>query len=82
MLTSELALSAMSDLFEQCNWRWRSAFDVGEYGVGRLASPAMKAEGHSFADPVRANPCTSNRHAATAGAVVRARGIRDGSALR
>src|SRR5262245_40598525 len=21
------------------NWRWRSAFDVGEYGVGRLASP-------------------------------------------
>jgi primary-amine oxidase len=23
----------------QENWRWRSAFDVGEYGVGRLASP-------------------------------------------
>ncbi|MEI6947635.1 primary-amine oxidase [Paraflavisolibacter sp. H34] len=21
------------------DWRWRSAFDVGEYGVGRLASP-------------------------------------------
>src|SRR5688500_16985956 len=21
------------------NWRWRSAFDVGEYGMGRLASP-------------------------------------------
>lgn len=21
------------------NWRWRAAFDVGEYGVGRLASP-------------------------------------------
>jgi len=21
------------------NWRWRSAFDVGEYGIGRLASP-------------------------------------------
>jgi primary-amine oxidase len=21
------------------NWRWRSAFDVGEYGVGRMASP-------------------------------------------
>ncbi|HVZ38712.1 MAG TPA: primary-amine oxidase [Candidatus Kapabacteria bacterium] len=21
------------------NWRWRSAFDVGEYGVGRLSSP-------------------------------------------
>lgn len=21
------------------NWRWRSAFDVGEYGVGRLLSP-------------------------------------------
>ena len=20
------------------NWRWRSAFDVGEYGMGRLAS--------------------------------------------
>jgi primary-amine oxidase len=23
----------------QAAWRWRSAFDVGEYGVGRLASP-------------------------------------------
>ncbi len=21
------------------NWRWRAAFDVGEYGIGRLASP-------------------------------------------
>ena len=24
------------------NWRWRSAFDVGEYGMGRLASPLEK----------------------------------------
>ena len=24
------------------NWRWRSAFDVGEYGMGRLASPIEK----------------------------------------
>ena len=23
----------------ELNWRWRSAFDVGEYSVGRLASP-------------------------------------------
>jgi primary-amine oxidase len=23
----------------QVTWRWRSAFDVGEYGVGRLSSP-------------------------------------------
>ncbi len=23
----------------EANWRWRAAFDVGEYGVGRLASP-------------------------------------------
>jgi primary-amine oxidase len=23
----------------ETNWRWRSAFDVGEYSVGRLASP-------------------------------------------
>ena len=25
------------------NWRWRSAFDVGEYGMGRLASPIEPA---------------------------------------
>jgi primary-amine oxidase len=24
------------------NWAWRSAFDVGEYGIGRLASPTVK----------------------------------------
>jgi primary-amine oxidase len=24
------------------NWNWRSAFDVGEYGIGRLASPIVK----------------------------------------
>jgi primary-amine oxidase len=24
------------------NWSWRSAFDVGEYGVGRLASPLTR----------------------------------------
>jgi primary-amine oxidase len=32
------------------NWRWRSAFDVGEYGMGRLASPIepnMDAPSHA-----------------------------------
>lgn len=24
------------------NWGWRSAFDVGEYGIGRLASPIVR----------------------------------------
>jgi primary-amine oxidase len=24
------------------NWAWRSAFDVGEYGIGRLSSPMVK----------------------------------------
>jgi primary-amine oxidase len=24
------------------NWNWRSAFDVGEYGIGRLASPIVR----------------------------------------
>jgi len=24
------------------NWSWRSAFDVGEYGIGRLASPIVR----------------------------------------
>jgi primary-amine oxidase len=26
----------------ESNWNWRSAFDVGEYGIGRLASPIVK----------------------------------------
>lgn len=26
----------------ESNWAWRSAFDVGEYGIGRLASPIVR----------------------------------------
>jgi primary-amine oxidase len=26
----------------ESNWSWRSAFDVGEYGIGRLASPIVR----------------------------------------
>ena len=43
-LRSILYRAALSEMVvpygdPQENWRWRSAFDVGEYSVGRLASP-------------------------------------------
>jgi primary-amine oxidase len=43
-IRSILYRASLSEMFipygdPDVNWRWRAAFDVGEYGIGRLASP-------------------------------------------